>query len=138
MPALVPELSVRDWRISRAFYRDVLGFEVRYQRPEEGFAYLALGDAELMIDEIGTGRDFHDHERGDRLGIGVNLQIAVPALAPFLAALDRSGTRLLLLPEERWYRRGSAHVGVRQVVVADPDGYLLRLYEDLGTRPPAE
>ena len=53
MNALVPELSVRDCAASLRFYRDILGFAVRYQRPEEGFAYLALGEAELMLDQIG-------------------------------------------------------------------------------------
>ncbi len=43
--ALVPELAVSDWQKSRAFYCDLIGFHVVYERAEEGFAYLALGDA---------------------------------------------------------------------------------------------
>ena len=35
---------------------------------------------------------------------------------------------------ERWYRKNGAEVGNRQFVVADPDGYLLRFFEDLGSR----
>jgi hypothetical protein len=37
--------------------------------------------------------------------------------------------------EERWYRRDQMETGNRQFVVADPDGYLLRFFSDLGRRP---
>lgn len=37
--------------------------------------------------------------------------------------------------EERWYRPDAFEAGNRQFVVADPDGYLLRFFEDLGRRP---
>jgi catechol 2,3-dioxygenase-like lactoylglutathione lyase family enzyme len=137
--ALVPELAVRDCAASLRFYRDLLGFAVLYQRPEEGFAYLALGPAELMLDEIGLGRDLDPALAGERwpLGRGLNLQIRVPALAPLLAALRRRDVPLLLDPEERWYRQDDVEVGQRQLVVADPDGYLLRFCEALGTRAAA-
>jgi catechol 2,3-dioxygenase-like lactoylglutathione lyase family enzyme len=42
MPTLAPELSVSDIAASHRFYCDVLGFTVRYERPEEGFVYLVL------------------------------------------------------------------------------------------------
>ncbi|WP_446225004.1 hypothetical protein ACTWPB_07770 [Nocardia sp. IBHARD005] len=35
----------------------------------------------------------------------------------------------------RWYRRAVDAVGVRQFAGQDPDGYLLRISRDLGTRP---
>ena len=38
--ALVPELDVADLEVSLDFYLAVLGFSVRYRRPEEAFAYL--------------------------------------------------------------------------------------------------
>ena len=37
--------------------------------------------------------------------------------------------------EERWYRQNRIDNGGRQFVIADPDGYLLRFYTDLGQRP---
>lgn len=56
MPNLVvPEFGVSDWRASRRFYCDVLGFACLYERPEDGFSYLSLDGAELMIDQIGIG-----------------------------------------------------------------------------------
>lgn len=135
MPALVPEFAVRNWRRSLAFYRDVLGFRVCYLRPEEGFAYLALGDAELMLDQIGLGRDFDRLDPGVPLGRGLNVQISVPHVAPLVRRIIEAGHPLHLPLEVRWYRRGIEDVGQSQFVVADPDGYLLRFCEHLGTRP---
>ena len=33
--------------------------------------------------------------------------------------------------EEKWYAAGSVETGVRQFLVQDPDGYLVRLAEEL-------
>jgi len=134
--ALVPELAVSDWRTSRAFYCDLVGFEVAYERPEEGFSYLVLGDAQLMIDQIGIGRTFGiDEAPLERpFGRGLNLQIRVPDVSAILQRLSAAGVPLYLPLEEKWYRRDDLEVGNRQFVVADLDGYLLRLYEDLGER----
>jgi catechol 2,3-dioxygenase-like lactoylglutathione lyase family enzyme len=134
--ALVPELAVSDWRTSRAFYCDLIGFEVVYERLEEGFSFLTLGDAQLMIDQVGLGRTFELAEGPlDRpFGRGVNLQIRVPQVRSILDRLETAGVSLYLPLEEKWYRRDDHEVGNRQFVVPDPDGYLLRLFEDLGMR----
>ncbi|WP_420391817.1 bleomycin resistance protein [Acuticoccus sp.] len=136
--ALVPEFAVSDWQRSLTFYAR-LGFETAYTRPEEGFAFLRLGEAELMIDEIGLGRTFDEgHAPTDYpFGRGVNLQIRVPCVAPLVAALSAKGIALFLPLEDRWYRVGEEEAGNRQFVVADPDGYLLRFVEELGRRPAA-
>lgn len=57
MPALVPELTVSDFPASMTFYLR-LGWQVVYDRPEEGFAYLRMGKADLMIDALSVGRSF--------------------------------------------------------------------------------
>ena len=134
--ALVPEFAVTDWRRSRSFYCDVLGFQPVYDRPEEGFSYLSLGKAELMIDQIGLGRTFGDgHLPEDYpFGKGLNLQIQVTSVAPLVAAIESIGQSLYLPLEDRWYGRGDRELGNRQFVVADPDGYLLRFFESLGER----
>ena len=131
--ALVPELAVSDWRRSRRFYCGVVGFRALYERPEEGFSYLALGAAELMIDQIGLGRSF-DAPPDHPFGRGLNLQIRVPSTRSLLDALAAAGIPLALPPENRWYRKGARETGQRQFVVADPDGYLLRFCEPLGER----
>lgn len=134
--ALVPELAVSDWRTSRAFYCDLVGFEVAYERPEEGFSFLTLGDAQLMIDQIGIGRTFEveDAPVERPFGRGLNMQIRVADVSIILDRLAAAGVPLYLPLEEKWYRRDAYEVGNRQFIVADPDGYLLRLFQDLGER----
>ncbi|KAK9238993.1 VOC family protein [Lipomyces kononenkoae] len=134
---VVPELSVSDWRKSIRFYCDILGFSIDYTRPEEGFAYLRLGQAELMIDQIGIGRDFDNgHLPGAYpFGRGVNLQIEVENVVAIAASLQAYEVPLMLPIEDKWYRVNEHETGNRQFVVADPDGYLLRFFEKLGVRP---
>ena len=135
--ALVPELSVSDFKKSLDFYTRILGFAVAYQREEEGFAYLTLGEAQLMIDEIGKGRTWQTGGFEHPLGRGVNLQIEVNSIQPLLANLKANRIPLFMETEEKWYRKGNTEVGNRQFLVQDPDGYLLRFTEDLGERPPS-
>ncbi|MDD7972551.1 bleomycin resistance protein [Roseinatronobacter alkalisoli] len=134
--ALVPEFAVSNWQQSKFFYCDILGFESVYERPEEGFCYLRLGEAELMIDQIGEGRTFDDGHLPESypFGKGLNVQIRVPSIDPLTEALARYRRSLYLPVEEKWYRIGTKEGGHRQFVVADPDGYLLRFFQDLGLR----
>lgn len=135
--ALVPELAVSDWKQSKRFYCDVLGFTCQNERPEEGFCYLALGGAELMIDQIGTGRTFDGGHcpSNHPFGKGLNLQIEVADITPLLSGLKSADYPLFLPVEEKWYRVRNAEEGNLQFLVADPDGYLLRFFQNLGARP---
>lgn len=133
--ALIPELSVTDCQRSLDFYTRVLGFAVDYQREEEGFAFLSLGQAQLMIDQINQGRTWQTGEFEYPLGRGINLQIEVKSIGPLLDGLARENIDLFLPPEDKWYRVGEHEEGNRQFIVSDPDGYLLRFTQDLGQRP---
>ena len=82
--SLVPELSVSSFETSLNFYVQVLGFSVAYQREEEGFAFLTLGEAQIMIDEIGKGRTWETGEFEYPLGRGINFQIEVDDIQPIL------------------------------------------------------
>ena len=132
---LVPELVVTDLARSLAFWRDAIGFSVVYDRPEDGFAYLDLDGAELMLDQYHPdGRYWLAAPFELPLGNGVNLQVRVAAVAPILARLEAAGWPLVMEPEDKWYRAGERAIGQRQFVVADPDGYRLRLAERIDTR----
>jgi catechol 2,3-dioxygenase-like lactoylglutathione lyase family enzyme len=134
--ALVPELDVTDLDASLSFYIDVLGFEVRYRRPEERFAYLKREGAELMLEEAaGPGRRFRTAALERPFGRGMNLQIRTSDARELIARAREAQAPIEVDIEVMWYRRGDREVGNRQFVVADPDGYLLRFFEDLGQRP---
>ncbi len=133
--SLVPELAITDFEKTVDFYTRILGFTIEYQRVEEGFAYLSLGEAQLMVDQIGKTRTWRTGDFEYPLGRGVNLQIeVVEKLDSLLARLHQHSVRLFMEPEEKWYRKGDHEVGNRQFLVQDPDGYLLRFFEDLGSR----
>lgn len=135
---LVPELCCTDYARSLAFYTDVLGFAVRYARPEEGFAYLEREGAQLMIDEIAAAqpgrRSWLTGEMVRPFGRGINLQIATRDVDALHDAIVARGWPIFMAMEERWYRRDATQVGNRQFLVQDPDGYLLRFFQDLGER----
>ena len=137
---LVPELLVTDIATSLRFWCGVLGFAVKYERPDEGFAYLELGGAEVMLEQrtsLVSERDaaWETGTMERPFGRGINLEIQVDDLAWHAARLAAAGIALRLGPEEKWYRAGDVETGVRQVLVQDPDGYLIRLQQSIGSRP---
>lgn len=136
-PALVPELLVGDLDRSLTFWRDVCGFEVLYSRPEERFAYIALGVAHLMLEQFGVGRNWITAPLESPLGRGINFQINVPDTRLLSAALANAGIDLMMQPEMKWYRIGNEEAGVEQFLVSDPDGYLIRFQSSRGRRPDA-
>lgn len=134
--ALVPELIVSDIHASLDFWCGVIGFSVWYDRPEENFAYLTLGTAQLMLDQQSpSGQDWTLAPMERPFGRGLNLQIEVPDLDAVITRCEHRGLSLYLQPQERWYRAGDQEVGQRQLIVADPDGYLARCTAPLCRRP---
>jgi catechol 2,3-dioxygenase-like lactoylglutathione lyase family enzyme len=132
-PALVPELMVTDLAASLAFWCGPCGFRVLYDRPEEGFACVERDGSWLMLDELPEGRA-HRWEvapTGRPFGRHVNFEIAVESVEPILAALGAARWPLFMAPETKTYRVGGAGATVRQFLVQDPDGYLLRFSQRL-------
>ena len=135
VPRLIPELICSDLGSSLTFYR-LLGFAISYSRPGERFAYLTRDGADLMLEQPATrDRLYPRAELAHPYGRGINLSIDVDDVDEIHAAVVQAGHELFLPLEERWYDRTDDAVGVRQFAVQDPDGYLLRLTQGIGTRP---
>jgi catechol 2,3-dioxygenase-like lactoylglutathione lyase family enzyme len=135
-PRLVPELVSADLAQSLSFYCEVLGFRVLYARTEERFAYLELNGAELMLEQPHTqDRLWPKAELAYPFGRGVNFEIHVDDVEWLHTAVCRAKIAFFLPLEEKWYRKDEQEIGVRQFAVQDPDGYLIRLSQALGTRP---
>jgi len=137
MSGLVPELAVRDLATSLAFWCGPCGFTVLYDRPEQRFACIGRDGARVMLDQLGVDRDWVTAELAPPFGRGINLEIAVDDIGPLLAALAAAGWPLFLPPEVKAYRVGTTHITVRQFLVQDPDGYLLRFSQALEDTPDA-
>lgn len=134
-PSLVPELLVTDVDRSVEFWCGLCGFVVRYARPEERFAYVALGSAHVMLEQVGAGRNWVTGPLDAPLGRGINFQITVPDIGSILERLGSAGVGLFMQPESKWYPVGEEDAGVGQFLVTDPDGYLIRFQQSLGRRP---
>jgi catechol 2,3-dioxygenase-like lactoylglutathione lyase family enzyme len=133
--ALTPELYCSNLGVSLAFYTGTLGFKILYQRPEEKFAYLEREGAQLMLEELGIGRRWQTAELTRPFGRGMNIQIAVSDVGKLYSTVKKEGCAVFLDLEEKWYRRDNILLGNRQFLVQDPDGYLLRFAQDLGSKP---
>ncbi|MDO8627579.1 MAG: VOC family protein [Candidatus Diapherotrites archaeon] len=133
--SMIPELSVSNPEKSLNFYTKILGFKIEYQRKEEGFSFISLEKVQLMIDAIGKGNTWKTGKFDYPLGRGINFQIQVHKIAPLLKNLKKYKVKLFAEPEEKWYKVKNSEFGNRQFLVQDPDGYLLRFFEDMGKKP---
>lgn len=132
--SLVPELLVTDYQKSFSFYVETLGFTVEYTREDPLFAYLSAGDAQLMIEER-TGSEWWVTDEMDYpYGRGMNLQITVDSIDPYASRLSDEEYQLFEGIRETWYQVNDVERGNREFLVRDPDGYLLRFMEHMGTR----
>lgn len=133
---MVPELIVDDVAASMAFYA-LIGFRINYERPEERFVYLTLGGGvDLMIEQIDQDDRLYPSVALERpYGRGMNLSIDVENVDAVHRDLVAAGHEVRQAPRDRWYARTDDEVGEREMTVADPDGYVLRPTQNIGTRP---
>jgi len=133
---LVCELLVEDLEASLAFWRDLVGFRIAYQRPEDRFVYLERRGAQIMLHQRCGVWETGPMQRP--FGRGVMFQLHVEDLDPLAARLAQAGWPLHTGPREVWRRTGEIASGAREIFVQDPDGYLVMLSQGLGERPPAD
>jgi catechol 2,3-dioxygenase-like lactoylglutathione lyase family enzyme len=131
---LVPELLVADVNASLHFWRDLCGFSVAFDRLYEGFAYLDLDGAQIMLEERDRSRNWIVGPMEAPFGRSINFQVGVRAIDPILASLAAADWPLFMKPEEKWYSIGDVETGVHQFLVQDPDGYLVRFSAGLAQR----
>lgn len=134
---LIPEFYVLDLDSSLAFYRKA-GFTVAYDRPETGFAFLAREEIQIMLQQWPGTSEWGPKSLTFPNGNGVNFQMEVSGVEALFDALQQAGCAIVSPLAEVWYRSGDTELGNKEFLVRDPDGYLLRFFEDLGERPAAE
>lgn len=131
---LVPELLVSDLDASLSFWRDLLGFEIAYQRPAEKFVYLQRREGiQIMLCER-SGK-WETAELEQPYGRGAMFQLYVEDWDALFAAVSAAGWPLHTGPREVWRRHGDREGGQREFFVQDPDGYLLMIAQMIGQRP---
>lgn len=129
---LIPELSVRDFNISIHFYKELLGFKIEYERKESNFAFLSLGESQIMLEQING--NWETAELIYPFGRGINFQIEVEDVTEIYIKLKNNNYPIKIEMQENWYRADKKLFGSKEFLVMDPDGYLLRFAQSLGVR----
>lgn len=134
---LIPELSVSDFEKSLHFYTHILGFTVEFDRPESLFSYLSFQGSQIMIDGTNSSVDspWYTGKLTYPRGRGIHFQFDIDSLEPMMASLKKHHYPIKVQPKDYWYRQGDKILGMRGILIMDPDGYLLMFNEDLGNRP---
>ena len=130
---IIPELSVTNLENSLNFYKTV-GFKIEYDRPENKFAFISLGQIQFMLQEIDENDKWNVAPLSYPFGNGINFQLEVDNLDLIYNNLKNIGYKIAFDIEENWYRQDDKLLGNKEFLVQDPDGYLLRFFEDLGER----
>ncbi len=123
--AMVPELLVSDFNQLKHFYADLLGFSIRYERDQPQFAYLELGEAQIMIQQLG-GDCWSVADMHAPFGRGVNLQIELAHIEKLYSRIKQTGHELFREKKRSAYKVGPQLVEQEEFLIQDPDGYLLR------------
>lgn len=130
---VVPELYCLDINVSKSFFINVLGFEVKYERPDEEFAYLTLDGIDVMLEGIaGKSRKWFSGELEFPLGRGVNFQWDVIDIELLYHRVSTSAVDSVYLTlESKSYQCGESIATQQQFIVQTPDGYLFRFCQDI-------
>ncbi|HEY5260343.1 MAG TPA: VOC family protein, partial [Rhabdochlamydiaceae bacterium] len=114
------------------FYTRLAGFNIVYDRPENDFAMLGYKDARLMIEGMNEKSRLWSVGPMERpFGRGMHLQIEVDDVENLCQRFKKAAYPLFLTLEEKGYRIGDKEIRHKQFLVQDPDGYLLRFFEEI-------
>jgi catechol 2,3-dioxygenase-like lactoylglutathione lyase family enzyme len=117
---------------SLAFYRDILGFEVRNDGGSGRMRWITVGPADqpgtsIVLEPPAVDPAVTDDERRTIVemmakGTYARILLATPDVDGTFERLQASGADVVQEPTEQPY-------GVRDCAVRDPDGNLIRIYE---------
>lgn len=124
---LIPELTVSDINTTKKFYTEVLGFKIEYERINDKFVFLSLGEAQLMIEQIND--NWTVGELKYPFGNGINLQIEINNLDSFVKKVKSKNIILFKDIFTSYYQCDNVCYMEKEVLIQDPDGYLLRFSE---------
>ena len=125
---LIPELSVKDIEKSKNFYIDILGFELKYERVQDKFAFLEYKGSQIMIEEINN--HWSTGELSYPFGRGINFQIETDEIENISARLKEQNIPIYKDIFKSEYVADDITYIELELLVQDPDGYLLRFQQD--------
>lgn len=130
---IIPELSVTNLKKSIEFYKTI-GFKIEYERIEDKFVFLSMGEIQFMLQEITENDKWDVAPLSYPFGNGINFQLEVESVDKIYNSLKKNNYKIAFEIEENWYRKDDKLLGNKEFLIQDPDGYLLRFSEDLGEK----
>ncbi len=126
MDSILSQLILDVFDISRSltFYHEVLGLPVVDRQSLDGheLATLAAGPVEVLLVQQPEAEARTDYDRSG----GLVMSLRVPNLAQLCDAVDRAQIPVICPAED-------APIGNRSVLINDPDGYALLVFEKTET-----
>ena len=126
---LLPELSVTNINKTKAFYIDLLGFKLDYEREENKFIFLSFEGSQFMFEQIHTD-GWNTAELVYPLGRGINFSIETDNIDKIHQKLLDAEYPLFRPMMTSQYRMNDVWLEQKQFLVQDPDGYLLRFNQE--------
>ena len=125
---LIPELCCEDIEATKKFYVEVLGFTIKYERPEEQFAYFTLDGVDIMAEGLHwPGRRWLTGAMEKPFGRGINFEWEVNDIDVLYSRVKALSPRSIYLEMETAQYQCADNLAVqRQFIVQDPNGYLFR------------
>jgi hypothetical protein len=129
---LIPEFTVFDFAKSLNFYTQILEFTICYKRQSPDFAFLEFEGSQIMIqqqekeDNWKVGKMIHPYGRG------MNFQMDISNVDRIYNRLKNNKYKIFRLPEDHYYKENRTTHHEREILVQDPDGYLLRFSQSIG------
>ena len=123
---LIPELVVSNINISKDFYVNMLGFKVEYEREEDKFIFISLGNIQLMLEE-GSKEELSQMKYP--FGKGINFTLCVDNIDELYSKFKIKKNLLKRDIEIREFRVNDEIIYAKEFSIIDPDGYFIRISE---------
>jgi len=127
--SVTPNLVVSNIDRSAAFYRDVLGLPIHMTVPDAtpfAFVWLKQDDVNIFLNDRATVGELDRHLADKPLGGSFTMYLRVTAVDALWERISPHATIAEAINTKPY--------GMREFAVADPDGYLITLSEEMGQR----
>jgi catechol 2,3-dioxygenase-like lactoylglutathione lyase family enzyme len=123
---LIPEFTVADFQKSLDFYIKIIGFKIEYRREKPKFAFLSFDGSQIMIQEQEKKDKWEVGKMEHPYGRGINFQIDVSDIQKISEQIMKNNYPVFQKLKENSYRENSIVHREIEILIQDPDGYLLR------------
>jgi hypothetical protein len=91
----IPELDVTNLNNSIKFYK-TCGFKIEYERKEDKFVFLSLGEIQFMLQELATDNKWETGKLEYPFGRGINFQLEVDNVDTIYNSLKDNGYKIMI------------------------------------------